>query len=293
MKYDINLCRQKYPKEKLAELLTSLTYRELETKTGFSERVFSQLAKEYDIPKNYRIINKNKRKINFNRDHVMYLYNDCHFSLRRIAEIYNTTHRSVKVYLEQQNQEIRSGYSPEYYIYEEGVCNRGKLPYRKYNWIDSQGYNLILSNGVVMREHRYKMEQFLNRKLSNDEYVHHIDFVKTHNDIDNLFIFQKQGNTVHQIYHSHIKKHQYLHPKEFVELYEDAIIDALSYENLMQLYINKSYGIVQISKMLSEKIGVSISRGAITKHLKNYGIFDMRPPHTNQFDIPNATDGGL
>ena len=57
-KYSVTECRSKYPKEKLIELLFDHTYKELELEFGYSERVFSQLAKEYNIPKNYNIINR-------------------------------------------------------------------------------------------------------------------------------------------------------------------------------------------------------------------------------------------
>lgn len=73
MKYDIETCRREYSKEKLANLLSQFTYRELENKFGYSERVFSQLAKEYSIPKNYKVINKNKNQVSFNLNHVLYL----------------------------------------------------------------------------------------------------------------------------------------------------------------------------------------------------------------------------
>ena len=86
-KYDIETCRREYPKEKLIDLLSQFTYRKLENKFGYSERIFSQLAKEYSIPKNNKIICKNRNKINFNLDHVLYLYNECNYSLRRIAKI--------------------------------------------------------------------------------------------------------------------------------------------------------------------------------------------------------------
>ena len=39
-----------------------------------------------------------------------------------------------------------------------------------------------------VNEHRYVMEQFLNRKLKSNECVHHIDFDKLNNDISNLYL---------------------------------------------------------------------------------------------------------
>ena len=59
----------------------------------------------------------------------------------------------------------------------------------------------IKSNGYIMRriwddrykgewvyQHRYIMEQYLGRELLFDEKVHHIDDIKTNNNIDNLWL---------------------------------------------------------------------------------------------------------
>lgn len=285
-KYDIDTCRREYPKEKLIDLLSQLTYRELENKFGYSERIFSQLAKEYSIPKNNKIICKNRNKINFNLDHVLYLYNECNYSLRRIAKIYNTTHSTVKKFLIKNNQEIRSGYSSEYYLYEEGVCNRGKKPYSRYSEPDSCGYITLSINGKIIREHRYVMEQYLGRQLTNEEYIHHIDFVKTNNALENLFLFKNDGNSIHLMYHGYIKNNEYISPQEFVDLYEDKIINFLSLKNLRRLYIEKDYSTVQISQIFFYTYGITISRQAIVEKLKKYKIFYERAPHVNQFDTP-------
>ena len=285
-KYDIETCRREYPKEKLTDLLSKFTYRELENKFGYSERVFSQLAKEYCIPKNHKIINKNKNQVEFNLNHVLYLYNECNYSLRRIAKLYNTTHSTVKKFLTKNNQEIRSGYSSEYYVYKEGICNRGKKPYSRYEQPDSQGYIVLSINGRLVREHRYIMEQYMGRELTSEEYVHHIDFVKTNNNIENLFLFKNEGNTIHQMYHSYIKNNEYLSPQEYVDLYEEKIIYFLSLENLRKLYIEKDYSAVQISQIFFHTYGIPISRQAIVEKLKKYQIFYERDPHINQYDTP-------
>lgn len=286
MKYDIETCRRKYSKEKLANLLSQFTYRELENKFGYSERVFSQLAKEYSIPKNYKVINKNKNQVSFNLNHVLYLYNECNFSLRRIAKLYNTTHSTVKKFLIKNNQEIRSGYSPEYYVYKEGICNRGKKPYSRYKKPDSSGYITLSINGQIIREHRYIIELYLGRHLTAEEYVHHIDFVKTNNTLENLFLFKREGNTIHQMYHGYIKNSGYLSPQDYIDLYEDKIINFISLKNLRKLYIDKDYNAAQISQIFFHTYGITISRQAVIENLKKYGIFYERSPHVNQFDTP-------
>ena len=47
---------------------------------------------------------------------------------------------------------------------------------------DSMGY---------VKEHRYVMSQYLGRDLTTDELVHHIDGIKTNNNIENLEIMTK------------------------------------------------------------------------------------------------------
>lgn len=53
-------------------------------------------------------------------------------------------------------------------------------------WIDRRGYVWISVEGKEVLEHRYVMEQFLGRKLTTDETVHHKDENKAHNNISNL-----------------------------------------------------------------------------------------------------------
>ena len=56
------------------------------------------------------------------------------------------------------------------------------------------GYKRItLKNGRRIREHRYIYEQYLGRELNSKERIHHIDFDKLNNDIDNLILFKNNG----------------------------------------------------------------------------------------------------
>lgn len=51
------------------------------------------------------------------------------------------------------------------------------------------GYKRINIDGQRVLEHAYLMEQKIGRKLQPDECVHHIDFDKSNNQIDNLYLF--------------------------------------------------------------------------------------------------------
>lgn len=61
-------------------------------------------------------------------------------------------------------------------------------------------------HGRRISEHRYVMEQFLGRKLTKAEVVHHIDGNKRNNDISNLMLFANQAE--HLKYHAELKKKQ-------------------------------------------------------------------------------------
>lgn len=62
--------------------------------------------------------------------------------------------------------------------------------------ITPQGYREIrIQEGYWILEHRYNMEQKLNRKLYPNENVHHKDGNKLNNDIDNLELWIKYQPT--------------------------------------------------------------------------------------------------
>lgn len=57
--------------------------------------------------------------------------------------------------------------------------------------------------GEWVYKHRYVMEQHLGRQLKKDEFVHHIDCVKTNNNIDNLWLCNASN---HALAHKSIEK---------------------------------------------------------------------------------------
>jgi len=59
-------------------------------------------------------------------------------------------------------------------------------------------YKIIKVNDKPMSEHRYVMEQYLERKLLFAEIVHHKNLIKNDNRIENLIIMtRKEHTTLH------------------------------------------------------------------------------------------------
>ncbi len=73
--------------------------------------------------------------------------------------------------------------------------NRESKPY----FDKSIGYWKISIKGKEMKYHRYVMENYLGRKLSEDEVIHHIDNDIHNNDISNLELFENKSE--HLKYH--------------------------------------------------------------------------------------------
>lgn len=255
------------------ELLKENTYNMLERIYGFNERLFSRLAKEYNIPKDMktigRIANKD-RMINFDLDYILYLYYSLNKSLRQISEVYNCSHGAVRKFFIDNDIPIRSAYSNIYY-------DNRRVEYSKFNNLDSAGYQVLLVKGEQIREHIYVMEQYIGRKLNKDEAVHHIDFNKSNNDIKNLFLFET--NSLHQLYHGHLKMHDYILPDEFIKYYEDKLKNTLDNpEWLHKQYIINNKSCNRIAKELE------VSRSVVTNRLKDFYIYELRSPTVNQFD---------
>lgn len=70
--------------------------------------------------------------------------------------------------------------------------------------ISSSGHRRIYYDGKNQSEHRVVAEQKIGRKLRKGEEVHHIDFIKLNNSMDNLFVFGSKRD--HRMCHCEMEK---------------------------------------------------------------------------------------
>ena len=92
---------------------------------------------------------------------------------------------------------------------------------------DSNGYVSILTDSGWRKEHVWVVEQFLKRELNKDECVHHINFCKQDNRIDNLALFT---NKQHSTFHRQIKQFGYTNPRR-LEVFNNIIQVKLREQN--------------------------------------------------------------
>jgi hypothetical protein len=85
-------------------------------------------------------------------------------------------------------------------------------------WIASSGYKTIQINGKPILEHRFLMEQQLNRKLLPNENVHHINGNKLDNRIENLELWINQQPSGQRV------KDLIKYAKEILSLYEPNVL---------------------------------------------------------------------
>ncbi len=113
--------------------------------------------------------------------------------------------------------EFKKGHTPMSSINPE-IMPRGKDHHK---WkgghvIDMNGYiwirciNHPMANHGYVYEHRLLIEQHLDRYLSSEETVHHINEVKTDNRIKNFMVFATTG------YHTSFHQHGYCSPHAII-----------------------------------------------------------------------------
>lgn len=266
--YTYQNLKKEFPREVLMQLLLedNYTYRELQEKFNYNERLWSKLAKEYDIFKVYKNISKHLKRFNVEEViHMKYLYTEEGMSLRQIAKLYNSQHSVIKKYLLELKTEIRSEYDLSYYSHRK--------PWKiAEEYIDNDGY--VRKSDT--RQHRVIMESYIGRKLNPKEHVHHIDFNKTNNDISNLFLFDSEE--VHSSYHGYLRGHKYISPDAFVKEIYPKIQFYKTKDFLYEQYVLLNKSIAQINREIENYV----SRLVLSNLLKQYGYFD-KDRHINQY----------
>lgn len=238
------------PKDIIFNLLweENLTYKDISKMYNTNEHQISRLSKDYNINKNNYAIGqaKNKERIKiFDEKELIELYCNQKLSIRKIAEINNKNHNIISRKLKQLGIIIRPAHDKLYYINRQHYIG-------DYH-ISENGYLKYCDEYV----HRLVMEEYLKRELDFDEYVHHIDFNKLNNDIDNLFLFP--SNNLHMFYHGYIKDNNYISPDEYLIYYEENLKN--TYDNYYWLYNKYIKNRLSCNEISNE---LNISRVAIT-----------------------------
>ena len=194
---------------------------------------------------------------------IIDLYINQEMSLRQISQLFNCSRDKIKNVLINNAIEIRPFNYHKYYDKRSGI--KENIPYR----IDAVGY---YRKGKI-RQHRSIMEKHLNRQLTSEEIVHHIDRNRLNNSIENLFVFP--SNSIHRLYHNKYFIEN-MTPQEFLDYYNNNLKQKIeNYKWLYYQYITLDKSCNQLSKELN------ISRNTITKILKDKNIYALRKPTIN------------
>lgn len=139
---------------------------------------------------------------NLNEKVLRELYVDQKWSTIKIAQHFNCNDESVRKRMRRYDIPMRSRaeagrnktLTPEHKqklrdhlsTLHEYQVGENHPAYKTGKWIDKQGYVIVSVTGGRMKEHRYVVEQHLERKLEPWEHVHHVDGNKQNNHISNL-----------------------------------------------------------------------------------------------------------
>lgn len=235
-----------------------LTCRDIEKIYNIEQRFMSKLNKEMNLGiKSKWSLQKNKYlSIGLYSDDLFELYIVQKKSLREIAKEYNVTHPCIK--------------SAVLFF---GICEKDEIRPSDYiGYYDNRRFR-----GEESRIYQTIMKNFLGRDLKQDEVVHHIDFNRKNNDINNLFLFDT--SRVHAFYHGYIRGHDYIHPQQFLDkIYPKYQETFLNKDWLYKKYILLDESIKQISVLCD------VSRKSIENTLKDFKLLDLKEKRVNQYD---------
>ena len=233
-----------------------LTCKDVEKLYGIEQRFLSKLNKEMNlgIRSSWSQQRNTYNKYKIFKEDLEDLYLNQELSINAISKIYNCSTgciRGALLYFNVANDFRPANYSKYY-------------DSRRIEYPESHIYQSV-------------MAKHLGRLLTKDEVVHHIDFNRNHNTIDNLFLFENEK--AHALYHGYIRSHDYIHPQEFLDnIYSQYLVTFLDRDWLYNEYIVSNESIVSISKYCD------VGRTSIKSALIDFGIFDLKPKRINQYD---------
>jgi hypothetical protein len=122
-------------------------------------------------------------------------------------------------------------------------------------WIDKGcSCRWICINGKEMLEHRYVMEQFLNRKLERNEVVHHINGNRFDNRIENLKVMTKgEHSTIHNTGKSRTGNKMPHRTQEQIEKYRKAALNRHPPTEETKTKISKAIKMIRANRFWSTK----------------------------------------
>ena len=120
-------------------------------------------------------------------------------------------------------------------------------PFRDKNNFVPQ-YKLVAEKYLLTKDNSIEIDGKLY--LKPECVVHHIDFNKKNDDVNNLFIFPNEG--IHILFHNLYKSGRVVDLNDFLKYYEDAYINKLyNYQWLYKAYISYDLSINKISKLFN------------------------------------------
>ena len=238
-----------------------LTCRDIEKVYNIEQRFMSKLNKEMNlgIKSNWSFQKNKYLSIGLYKEDLYDLYIIQKKSIREIAKEYDVSHSCIKSA-----------------ILFFDICKEDEI--RPFNYIGYYDNRRIREeNDDESRIYQVVMKKYIGRDLKEDETVHHIDFNRKNNNIDNLFLFDTRRK--HSFYHGYIRGHEYIHPQQFLDnIYPKYEETFLNKEWLYNQYILLDKSIKQISLICD------VSRLSITNTLKEFGLLELKKMRINQYD---------